>query len=59
MAEPTDEDAHLHLARGRAAAGDPKAGLRLLDRLETILREELGEDPSDRAREPGAGSRLS
>jgi DNA-binding SARP family transcriptional activator/tetratricopeptide (TPR) repeat protein len=43
--EPTDEEAHLALARARAAAGDPRGALLQLERLEQALRGELGASP--------------
>ena len=47
--EPADEEAHLALARGRVSQGDPRGGLRQLERLEKELRLELGTTPSPEA----------
>jgi predicted ATPase/DNA-binding SARP family transcriptional activator len=49
-ADPTDEQAHLALARRLALAGDPRAALRQLDRMEHTLETELGVAPGDAAR---------
>jgi DNA-binding SARP family transcriptional activator/predicted negative regulator of RcsB-dependent stress response len=43
--EPTDEEAHVALARGRAAAGDTRGALVQLERLEHALQRELGAAP--------------
>ena len=48
--EPADEEAHLALARARAAAGDPRGALLQLERLEQSLRGELGASPGAEAR---------
>ena len=47
--EPTDEDAHLALARARAAAGDVRGALVQLERLEQALHGELGAAPGPEA----------
>jgi DNA-binding SARP family transcriptional activator/tetratricopeptide (TPR) repeat protein len=47
--EPTDEEAHLALARGRAAGGDVRGALVQLERLEQALRGELGAAPGPEA----------
>jgi DNA-binding SARP family transcriptional activator/tetratricopeptide (TPR) repeat protein len=47
--EPTDEQAHLALARAYAERGDVRGGLRQLERLEQALRRELGTTPSPTA----------
>ncbi len=49
--EPADEQAHLALARACADAGDPRAALRQLERLDRALRSELGTTASHEARE--------
>jgi predicted ATPase/DNA-binding SARP family transcriptional activator len=41
-ADPVDEEAHLHLVREHARQGERSAALRQLDRMETVLQEELG-----------------
>jgi DNA-binding SARP family transcriptional activator len=46
VAEPADEEAHLLLAESLADAGDPRAALRELERLELALSHELGVAPS-------------
>ncbi len=46
LAEPADEEAHLRLADSLAEAGDPRAALRELERLEQALSHELGVAPS-------------
>lgn len=45
-ADPTDEEAHLTLARAAMAEGDHAAALRQLERLERALQRELGTAPS-------------
>ncbi|HEY5788294.1 MAG TPA: AAA family ATPase, partial [Microlunatus sp.] len=47
--EPADEDAHLALARTRAAGGDVRGALVQLERLEKALRGELGAAPGPEA----------
>jgi pimeloyl-ACP methyl ester carboxylesterase/DNA-binding SARP family transcriptional activator len=49
--DPTDEQAHLGVARGLLAAGDRAGALRQLDLLEQMLRDELGIGPSPEAHE--------
>ena len=44
-ADPADEQAHLTLARAHADRGDVRAALRQLERLELVLRRELGTAP--------------
>ena len=44
--EPTDEEAHLTIARTLASSGDSRGALRQLERLEGELRHELGVAPS-------------
>jgi DNA-binding SARP family transcriptional activator/tetratricopeptide (TPR) repeat protein len=44
--EPSDEVAHVHLMRRYAAAGDRHAALRQFERLDKVLRRELGVAPS-------------
>ncbi len=46
VAEPADEEAHVLLAESLADAGDPRAALRELERLELALSHELGVAPS-------------
>jgi DNA-binding SARP family transcriptional activator len=48
-ADPADESAHLALARRYAERGDRVEALRQLDQLDTIMREELGLEPSQHA----------
>jgi DNA-binding SARP family transcriptional activator/predicted negative regulator of RcsB-dependent stress response len=48
--DPADEEAHLALARARAAAGDPRGALLQLERLEQALHGELGASPGAEAR---------
>jgi DNA-binding SARP family transcriptional activator len=48
--EPTDEGAHVALAREYADRGDARGALRQLERLEHALRRELGTSPGDDAR---------
>lgn len=48
-ADPADESAHLALARRYAERGDRVGALRQLDQLDTVVREELGLEPSQRA----------
>ncbi len=50
-ANPTDEEAHLALAREHADRGDVRAALRQLERMEQALRRELGTAPSAAALE--------
>jgi DNA-binding SARP family transcriptional activator len=50
-ADPADESAHLALARRHADRGDRVAALRQLDQLDGVMRQELGLEPSDRARQ--------
>jgi len=47
--EPADEDAHLAVARARAAAGDVRGALVQLERLEHALHRELGASPGAEA----------
>jgi len=47
--EPTDEEAHLALARARAEAGDVRGALVQLERLEQALHGELGAAPGPEA----------
>jgi DNA-binding SARP family transcriptional activator/tetratricopeptide (TPR) repeat protein len=47
--DPTDEEAHLALAREHLARGDARAAERQLERMEQALRRELGTVPSDEA----------
>ncbi len=47
--EPADEDAHLALARTRAAGGDVRGALVQLERLEKALHGELGAAPGPEA----------
>lgn len=47
--EPTDEAAHLALVRASDAAGDVRAALRQLERLDQALRRELGTAPGAEA----------
>ena len=47
--EPADEEAHLALARTRAAGGDVRGALVQLERLEQALRRELGAAPGAEA----------
>ena len=47
--EPADEEAHLALARARAAGGDVRGALVQLERLEQALRGELGAAPGPEA----------
>src|SRR4051812_14117027 len=48
-ADPTDEDAHLHVVRALAAQGNLRSALRQFERLERALRQELGVGPSPAA----------
>jgi hypothetical protein len=48
--EPADEQAHLTLAQGYADRGDVRAARRQLERLDQVLRHELGSRPSREAR---------
>ena len=47
--DPTDELAHLALAQRYAELGDRVAALRQLDRLDQVMRHELGLAPSEQA----------
>jgi DNA-binding SARP family transcriptional activator/tetratricopeptide (TPR) repeat protein len=47
--EPADEEAHLTLARARAADGDTRGALVQLERLEQALHGELGAAPGPEA----------
>ncbi|MGH3455743.1 MAG: AfsR/SARP family transcriptional regulator, partial [Nocardioidaceae bacterium] len=47
---PTDETAHLAVAREHARRGDVRAAQRQLERMEQALRRELGTRPSAEAR---------
>jgi DNA-binding SARP family transcriptional activator len=47
--DPVDEQAHLALARAYADAGDTRAALRQLERLDQAVRRELGTAPSPAA----------
>jgi DNA-binding SARP family transcriptional activator/tetratricopeptide (TPR) repeat protein len=47
--DPVDEQAHLALARAYADAGDTRAALRQLERMDQALRRELGTAPSPSA----------
>ena len=47
--DPTDEPAHVALARELAARGDVRAAERQLERMEQALRRELGTVPSPEA----------
>lgn len=47
--EPTDEDAHRHLAREMLARGDPRSAVAQLDLLAKVLHDELDAVPSDEA----------
>jgi DNA-binding SARP family transcriptional activator/tetratricopeptide (TPR) repeat protein len=49
--DPVDEQAHLALARAYAEAGDARAALRQLERMDQALRRELGTAPSPAAEE--------
>ena len=48
-ADPADEPAHLALAHRYADSGDRAAALRQLDRLDQVMRHELGLAPSTQA----------
>jgi DNA-binding SARP family transcriptional activator/pimeloyl-ACP methyl ester carboxylesterase len=48
--DPTDEEAHLAIARAHLDAGRPHDALRQCDRLEAVLRDELGVAPGPAAR---------
>ena len=50
-ADPSSETAHLALVHRHAERGDHTAALRQLDRLDRVMREELGLPPSRQARE--------
>ena len=50
-ANPSDEEAHLALAREHAERGDVRAALRQLERMDQALRRELGTVPSRAARQ--------
>lgn len=45
-ADPADETAHLALAHRYADSGDRAAALRQLDRLDQVMRDDLGLEPS-------------
>ena len=47
--DPTNEEAHVALARRMARAGDVRGGLRQLERLDRALRAELGTVPGPEA----------
>ena len=49
QADPTDEDAHLHLARDMLARGDPRSAVAQLDQLAKVLHDELDAVPGDEA----------
>ncbi|HSE09284.1 MAG TPA: AAA family ATPase [Nocardioidaceae bacterium] len=48
---PADEEAHLSLARAHAEQGDARGALRQLERMDQVLRRELGTGPSAAAEE--------
>lgn len=48
-ADPLDEDAHLQLVNAHLVDGDRRAALAQLDRMDEVLRRELGTGPSDAA----------
>jgi DNA-binding SARP family transcriptional activator/pimeloyl-ACP methyl ester carboxylesterase len=48
--EPTDEQAHLAIARAHLDAGRPHDALRQCDRLESVLRDRLATTPGPAAR---------
>lgn len=48
-ADPTDEPAHLALARRYLEIGDRGAAVRQLDQLDQVMRQELGLEPSEHA----------
>jgi DNA-binding SARP family transcriptional activator len=45
-ADPADETAHLALAQRYAGSGDRAAAVRQLDRLDQVMRDDLGLEPS-------------
>ncbi|HET8983812.1 MAG TPA: AAA family ATPase, partial [Pedococcus sp.] len=47
--DPTDEEAHLAVARASADKGDVRTALRQLERMDQALRRELGTAPSPAA----------
>jgi DNA-binding SARP family transcriptional activator len=47
--DPVDERAHLALAQRYAEIGDRGAALRQLDRLDQVMRHELGLEPSEQS----------
>ena len=47
--DPADEEAHLALARARAARGDRRGALVQLERLERALQQDLGATPGPEA----------
>lgn len=49
QADPTDEDAHLHLARDMLARGDPRSAVAQLDQLTRVLHDELDALPGEEA----------
>ena len=49
QAEPADEQAHVELMREHAARGDARGALRQFERLDRVLRTELGVAPSQEA----------
>jgi len=49
--DPAEEPAHLALARRYADLGDRAAAVRQLDHLDRVMRQELGLQPSENARE--------
>ena len=49
VSDPADEQAHLRLAQEHMHRGDRRAALLQLDRMETVLRRELGVGPSEPA----------
>ena len=48
-ADPADEQAHVELMRKYVAAGDRRGALRQFERMDRVLRRELGVGPSDEA----------
>jgi DNA-binding SARP family transcriptional activator len=49
--DPSDEQAHLALVRAAADRGDVRTALRQLERMDQVLRRELGTAPSPAAEE--------
>lgn len=47
--EPTDESAHLNLAREMLSRGDPRSAVAQLDLLAKVLHDELDAEPSQEA----------